>query len=144
MHLLAVVVLLNIAAIRRQVQTVWVVFCIGLGLEKLGLLELTRHGWLLVGAIVFHLLLVDRTTVEALSLTVDLVEFLKEVLVHLLFSVEHLAWVGGAWRHHPALDPIAVLIVNELVIFALHCRVETLVGNRVRGDRHSTALRVRA
>lgn len=51
MHRLPVVVLLHMVATCWDVHTVWVVFCVGLQLEKLGLLELARHGWLLVTAL---------------------------------------------------------------------------------------------
>ena len=63
--------------------------------------------------------LVDHT-IQAVTLTADFIELLKEVLVNFLLCVEHLNAI--AWYTRDAIfDTIhTVLTVNELVVFALH------------------------
>ena len=66
--------------------------------------------------------------------------------MHFLLSVEHLVRVCHSWHHAvtlTTLNSIAILIVDKLVIFALHCRVKALIGDPVRASCHGPTLRVR-
>lgn len=136
-HLLPVVVRMRyIVTCAWRIHTVRVVLCVGLRLEKLRLLELTCHWWLQVAVCSCHLFAIVYP-VHTESLTARFVELLEEMLMHFLLSVEHLAWEVHAWGHSLRASDTAtvdVLVLNELVVLALHRRVEALVGPACRAQ----------